>query len=237
MEPSAARTSLTLMRRLLLLLPGLAVVFTACGTTSTSTEPACCASPGAASLSGHLVGIGGPPRAGPEHWSGTISISGRGHTTVHTDVQGHFTISLPPGVYRITGGRLGLWRPKPAGWGTSRLTTTGRRTGQPRSVMIGYFTDGPNLVTMAMNGWGEAEPAWWLNLQANPDATLVTPEARTAANSASMNGSRPAARPAAADVEPIDLIESAGPAVAKRLAPVVVGIVLAILLVRWLRRR
>ena len=40
--------------------------------------------------------------------------------------------------------------------------------------MIGYFSDGPNLVTMAMNGWGEAEPAWWLNLQANPDATLVT---------------------------------------------------------------
>jgi len=40
--------------------------------------------------------------------------------------------------------------------------------------MIGYFSDGPNLVTMAMNGWGEAEPAWWLNLQADPDATLVT---------------------------------------------------------------
>ena len=40
--------------------------------------------------------------------------------------------------------------------------------------MIGYFTDGPNVVTMAMNGWGEAEPAWWLNLQANPDATVET---------------------------------------------------------------
>ena len=51
---------------------------------------------------------------------------------------------LHRGIYRITGGSLGLWRPKPSGWGTSRLTTTGRRTGQPRSVMIGYFTDGPN---------------------------------------------------------------------------------------------
>jgi deazaflavin-dependent oxidoreductase (nitroreductase family) len=40
--------------------------------------------------------------------------------------------------------------------------------------MVGYFTDGPDLVTMAMNGWGEAEPAWWLNLQANPEATVVT---------------------------------------------------------------
>lgn len=73
-------------------------------------------------------------------------------------------------LYRITGGRVGLWRPKPDGWGTLRLTTTGRRTGQDRSVMLGYFEDGPNLVTLAMNGWGEGEPAWWLNLQEHPDA-------------------------------------------------------------------
>ena len=42
------------------------------------------------------------------------------------------------------------------------------------AVMLGYFEDGPNLVTMAMNGWGDAEPAWWLNLQAHPDATADT---------------------------------------------------------------
>ena len=73
-------------------------------------------------------------------------------------------------LYRLTGGRLGLWRPKPNGWGTLRLTTTGRRSGQERSVMLGYFEDGPNVVTLAMNGWGEGEPAWWLNLQAHPAA-------------------------------------------------------------------
>lgn len=77
-------------------------------------------------------------------------------------------------IYRVSRGRLGLSRPKPGGWGTLRLTTTGRRTGQQRSVMVGYFTDGANLVTMAMNGWGAAEPAWWLNLQADPDATATT---------------------------------------------------------------
>lgn len=38
--------------------------------------------------------------------------------------------------------------------------------------MLGYFDDGPNLVTMAMNGWADAEPAWWLNLQAHPDARV-----------------------------------------------------------------
>jgi F420H(2)-dependent quinone reductase len=75
-------------------------------------------------------------------------------------------------VYRWTGGRLGLWRPKPGRWGTMRLTTIGRRSGRAHPVMLGYFEDGPNLVTMAMNGWGDAEPAWWLNLQTHSDATV-----------------------------------------------------------------
>ena len=75
-------------------------------------------------------------------------------------------------VYRRSRGRKGLWAPRPGKWGALWLTTTGRRTGRPRSVVIGYFEDGPNLVSMAMNGWGAAEPAWWLNLQANPDAVV-----------------------------------------------------------------
>jgi F420H(2)-dependent quinone reductase len=53
-----------------------------------------------------------------------------------------------------------------------RLTTIGRRTGKERSAILGYFEDGPNIVTLAMNGWAEPEPAWWLNLQAQPDATV-----------------------------------------------------------------
>jgi deazaflavin-dependent oxidoreductase (nitroreductase family) len=39
--------------------------------------------------------------------------------------------------------------------------------------MLGYFEDGPDYVTLAMNGWMEGEPAWWLNLQANPEATIL----------------------------------------------------------------
>jgi deazaflavin-dependent oxidoreductase (nitroreductase family) len=53
-----------------------------------------------------------------------------------------------------------------------RLTTLGRRSGKRRAVILGYFEDGPNLVTLAMNGWASPEPAWWLNLQAHPD-TIV----------------------------------------------------------------
>jgi F420H(2)-dependent quinone reductase len=73
-------------------------------------------------------------------------------------------------VYRLAGGRLGLWRPKPDRWGTLRLTTIGRRTGKERSVIIAYFEDGPDLIVLAMNGWADGEPAWWLNLRAHPDA-------------------------------------------------------------------
>jgi deazaflavin-dependent oxidoreductase (nitroreductase family) len=39
-------------------------------------------------------------------------------------------------------------------------------------VILGYYEDGDNLVSMAMNGWGAAEPAWWLNLQAHPEAVV-----------------------------------------------------------------
>jgi deazaflavin-dependent oxidoreductase (nitroreductase family) len=75
---------------------------------------------------------------------------------------------------RLSRGRRGLWPPKPDSWGTLRLTTTGRRSGQPRQVLVGYFEDGDDFVTLAMNGWAAAEPAWWLNLQADPEATAET---------------------------------------------------------------
>jgi deazaflavin-dependent oxidoreductase (nitroreductase family) len=74
--------------------------------------------------------------------------------------------------YRLTGGRRGLWKAKPGKWGTMRLTTIGRRSGEERSAIIGYYEDGPNLVTLAMNGWASPEPAWWLNLQAHPDTVV-----------------------------------------------------------------
>ena len=80
------------------------------------------------------------------------------------------------GLYRISGGRIGLRKYEGDNYGMMHLTTIGRRTGQERQVILGFFEDGPNLVTMAMNGWGEAEPAWWLNLQANPDVTVDLPD-------------------------------------------------------------
>ena len=75
-------------------------------------------------------------------------------------------------MYRVTGHRRGLWPPTESRWGTMLLTTTGRKSGKRREAILGYFQDGPNLVTLAMNGWADPEPAWWLNLLAQPDATV-----------------------------------------------------------------
>jgi deazaflavin-dependent oxidoreductase (nitroreductase family) len=77
------------------------------------------------------------------------------------------------GLLRATGDRVGLSTPKAGGrFGMLRLRTIGRRSGRERAVVLGYIQDGDSLVTLAMNGWDPAEPAWWLNLQAHPEATV-----------------------------------------------------------------
>lgn len=75
-------------------------------------------------------------------------------------------------VYRLTRGRIGLWRATDEKWGTFRLRTIGRKSGKERIAILGYHEDGRNIVTMAMNGFMEGDPAWWLNLQAHPDTTI-----------------------------------------------------------------
>jgi len=97
--------------------------------------------------------------------------------------------ALHRAAYRVTGGRLGLSRPE-AGhkFGMLQLSTVGRRSGQPRMTMIGYYPDGENLVTLAMNGWADAEPAWWLNLQARPDTTVVLPDGPRAVRARAASG-------------------------------------------------
>ena len=79
-------------------------------------------------------------------------------------------------LYAVSGGRFGLRKPSAKTYGMMRIHTTGRRTGGERVAIVGYYEDGPNLFTLAMNGWGEPEPAWWLNLQAHPDATVELPD-------------------------------------------------------------
>lgn len=75
-------------------------------------------------------------------------------------------------LYRVTGGRLGLSRPTSTKAGMMRLRTVGRTSGQERVVILCYIEQGDDLVTLAMNGWGAAAPAWSLNLRAHPDAEV-----------------------------------------------------------------
>lgn len=74
--------------------------------------------------------------------------------------------------YRVLGARV-LWTTATKrGWGAMHLTTIGRRSGERRGVIVGYIEDGSAPVVLAMNGWDEGQPAWWLNLEANPDAVI-----------------------------------------------------------------
>jgi F420H(2)-dependent quinone reductase len=79
------------------------------------------------------------------------------------------------GLLRASRGRFGLRPPRPDRWGMLRLRVTGRRSGVERRVILAYLEDGPDLVLMAMNGWAAPPPAWWLNLQAHPEAVVELP--------------------------------------------------------------
>jgi deazaflavin-dependent oxidoreductase (nitroreductase family) len=53
------------------------------------------------------------------------------------------------------------------------LTTSGRRTGRPRSTPVTWFSDGEDIITVAMYVGMERDPDWCLNLEAHPEATIV----------------------------------------------------------------
>jgi deazaflavin-dependent oxidoreductase (nitroreductase family) len=74
-------------------------------------------------------------------------------------------------VLKISGGR--------AGWSASNmpvleLTTTGRKTGRPRSVMLtSPVQEGSTLVVVASRGGDDKPPAWFLNLQDHPEVGVA----------------------------------------------------------------
>jgi F420H(2)-dependent quinone reductase len=81
-------------------------------------------------------------------------------------------------LYRLTGGRfLPKWA---EGMPVMSLTTTGRKSGKPRATPVIYMEDGDRLVVMPSNAGSDATPAWWLNLQATPDAEVQIGKERRA---------------------------------------------------------
>ena len=71
-------------------------------------------------------------------------------------------------VFRLTKGAAS--NPK---WPMLVLTVTGRKSGKSRDVPLVYVSDGSRYVVAAAYGGSDVDPAWWLNLQADPEATAL----------------------------------------------------------------
>ena len=62
--------------------------------------------------------------------------------------------------------------PKDGRVGTLFLVSTGRKSGKVRRNGLFYIEDGEDFIVVASNGGDIADPQWWKNLQANPDAVV-----------------------------------------------------------------
>jgi F420H(2)-dependent quinone reductase len=87
---------------------------------------------------------------------------------------GRFTVQWMTGMnivaYRLSEGRVAGH--VPSGAPICLLTTTGRRSGRPRTVPLLYVPDGDDYVVVASRGGMATHPAWYLNLRADPVATV-----------------------------------------------------------------
>lgn len=71
--------------------------------------------------------------------------------------------------YRETDGADGHeWQ----GTKTLLLTTTGRRSGEPRELPLIYGRHGDDYLVVASKGGAPEHPAWYLNLEADPDVEV-----------------------------------------------------------------
>jgi F420H(2)-dependent quinone reductase len=72
-------------------------------------------------------------------------------------------------VYRFTRGAVGR---HVGGRPALLLHTVGRKTGQPRTTALVYTRDGDHYVVVASYGGAPRHPAWFLNLEANPEVQV-----------------------------------------------------------------
>ena len=75
-------------------------------------------------------------------------------------------------VFRVTGGSI---LNRLLGMTVVQLTTTGRRTGEPRTTMLtAPIADEEMIVLVASNGGDERDPQWYRNILACPDVSVMT---------------------------------------------------------------
>jgi len=74
-------------------------------------------------------------------------------------------------ILKLSGGRMG-WQG--GGMPVLELTTIGRKSGQPRAVMLtSPYQEGSTIVIVASRGGDDQHPAWFLNLRDNPDVEVA----------------------------------------------------------------
>ena len=76
-------------------------------------------------------------------------------------------------IFRATGGKWGAKFMH--GAPVLLLTTTGRKSGEPRVAPLIYLQDGERLILVASKGGMSHHPAWYLNLEAHPDCEVELP--------------------------------------------------------------
>lgn len=74
-------------------------------------------------------------------------------------------------LYNLTGGRIQMNSAEDP-VGLLVLTTTGRKSEQPRSVSLVYIKSGSSYVVAASNAGRDRHPAWYFNLRSNPQVTV-----------------------------------------------------------------
>ncbi|MEO7002647.1 MAG: nitroreductase family deazaflavin-dependent oxidoreductase [Ktedonobacterales bacterium] len=87
--------------------------------------------------------------------------------------------------FRANDGKLGGQR---ANSSLLLLTTTGARSGQPRTIPLGYVKDGDRLIVLAANAGAPAHPDWYHNLRANPLVTVELGAERFQAHASDAQG-------------------------------------------------
>jgi deazaflavin-dependent oxidoreductase (nitroreductase family) len=90
-------------------------------------------------------------RSGPGRWFG-INIASR----------------VDPPLLRLSRGRFSTFAMAPV----VNLTVPGRKSGEPRSCALLYFTRGTDVVVVASSFGREKHPAWYHNIKAHPEVTL-----------------------------------------------------------------
>lgn len=101
-----------------------------------------------------------------------------------------FTWWLHRTLLRLSGGRIGT---KVNGFDVLLLTTRGRRSGQRRTIALQYLPDQHGYLVIASNAGDERHPAWWLNLVADPDATISIRRSEEAVHARELLGEQRAA--------------------------------------------